>query len=77
MGKGDMKTRKGKVTRGSYVALWPKKAANKNARKVKLGLIRRRAIGEKKGANALFLVLRMRGFDQAKFKKNDYPLIFL
>ena len=43
MGKGDMKTRKGKVTRGSYVALWPKKAANKNARMVKLGLIRRRA----------------------------------
>lgn len=42
MGKGDMKTRRGKVTRGSFGARRPKKAANKNARKVKLGLIRRR-----------------------------------
>lgn len=54
MGKGDMKTRKVKVDRGSYGARRPKKAANKNGRKVKLGLISRIGIREKKGANAFF-----------------------
>ncbi len=42
MGKGDMKSRKGKVTRGSYGVRRPKKDANKISRKIKLGIIRRR-----------------------------------
>lgn len=42
MGKGDLKSKKGKVTRGTFGARRPKTAANKNARKMKLGIIRRR-----------------------------------
>lgn len=36
MGKGDMKSRKGKVNRGSFGASRPRKKQNKLARKVKL-----------------------------------------
>lgn len=36
MGKGDMKSRKGKVNRGSFGASRPKKKQNKLARKVKM-----------------------------------------
>ncbi len=41
MGKGDMKSRKGKVTRGSYGVRRPKKDANKISRKIKLGLLKK------------------------------------
>jgi 30S ribosomal protein S31 len=43
MGKGDMKSRKGKLTRGSFGVRRPKRDANKISRKVKLGIIRRKA----------------------------------
>jgi 30S ribosomal protein S31 len=36
MGKGDMKSRKGKVNRGSFGASRPKKKQNKLAKKLKL-----------------------------------------
>lgn len=35
MGKGDMKTKKGKTTRGTFGASRPKKEANKEARRKK------------------------------------------
>ncbi|MEN2284096.1 30S ribosomal protein THX [Algoriphagus sp. SE2] len=35
MGKGDIKTKKGKTNRGTFGASRPKKAANKEARKKK------------------------------------------
>lgn len=41
MGKGDMKSRKGKVTRGSYGVRRPKKDVNKISRKIKLGLLKK------------------------------------
>ena len=36
MGKGDMKSKKGKISRGTFGASRPKKEANKKARKMKL-----------------------------------------
>lgn len=36
MGKGDMKSKKGKVNRGSFGASRPKKKQNKLARKLKM-----------------------------------------
>lgn len=41
MGKGDMKSRKGKVTRGTYGVRRPKKEANKISRKIKLGMLKK------------------------------------
>lgn len=41
MGKGDMKSRKGKLTRGSYGVRRPKKEANKISRKIKLGMLKK------------------------------------
>lgn len=41
MGKGDMKSRKGKLTRGSFGVRRPKKEANKISRKIKLGLLKK------------------------------------
>jgi 30S ribosomal protein S31 len=38
MGKGDIKSRKGKISRGTFGASRPKKKQNKLARKVKLKL---------------------------------------
>ncbi|WP_075351151.1 30S ribosomal protein THX [Algoriphagus marinus] len=36
MGKGDMKSKKGKISRGTFGSSRPKKEANKKARKMKL-----------------------------------------
>lgn len=41
MGKGDMKSRKGKLTRGSFGVRRPKRDANKISRKIKLGLLKK------------------------------------
>ncbi|MBN7813130.1 30S ribosomal protein THX [Algoriphagus sp. H41] len=38
MGKGDMKSKKGKVSRGTFGASRPKKKQNKEARRKKLKL---------------------------------------
>lgn len=39
MGKGDMKTKKGKINRGSFGASRPKRNANKRANAIKDGKI--------------------------------------
>ncbi|MFL0682046.1 MAG: 30S ribosomal protein THX [Algoriphagus aquaeductus] len=36
MGKGDLKSKKGKISRGTFGASRPRKKANKLARKIKL-----------------------------------------
>ncbi len=38
MGKGDMKSKKGKINRGSFGASRPKKKQNRVARRIKLKL---------------------------------------
>jgi 30S ribosomal protein S31 len=38
MGKGDIKSKKGKINRGSFGASRPKKKQNRVARKIKLNL---------------------------------------
>ncbi|PSL07515.1 30S ribosomal protein THX [Cecembia rubra] len=38
MGKGDIKSKKGKISKGTFGASRPKKENNKIARKLKLGL---------------------------------------
>ncbi|HAH36510.1 MAG TPA: 30S ribosomal protein THX [Algoriphagus sp.] len=38
MGKGDLKSRRGKINRGTFGASRPKKEANRQTRKAKMGL---------------------------------------
>ncbi|KPQ10483.1 MAG: hypothetical protein HLUCCX10_15700 [Algoriphagus marincola HL-49] len=38
MGKGDLKSKRGKINRGTFGASRPKKEANRQARRLKLGL---------------------------------------
>ncbi|NVJ85658.1 MAG: 30S ribosomal protein THX [Algoriphagus sp.] len=38
MGKGDLKSKRGKINRGTFGASRPKKEANRKTRKAKLGL---------------------------------------
>ncbi|MCS5489715.1 30S ribosomal protein THX [Algoriphagus limi] len=38
MGKGDLRSKRGKINRGTFGASRPKKEANRQSRKAKLGL---------------------------------------
>lgn len=41
MGKGDIKSRKGKINRGSFGASRPRKKRNLATRKAKLGMVKK------------------------------------